>query len=184
MPYSEVCIFYVFQNIVYWQEEHICDDFDRCVHQSVLSVVDFDRHLGDENPNENIDETYLCGQQWPNHGIRRESEYEFHLSTYVCSGDVKKQRFSPHCRVLSCLFPKNCHLRKPFSAACDVNWIARGHSIFVGRSVSIRGTAPTMHGNLFFQLPPDFNLEGTSMVPRRITLRKFSNKLFCIHYKC
>ena len=59
-------------------------------YQSLLSLVDFDRHLGDENPCEIIDETYLCGQQWPNHGIRirREPEYEFHLSTYVCSVDV------------------------------------------------------------------------------------------------
>ena len=34
--------------------------------------------------NENVDEAYDCGQKWPNHGTRRESEKESnHSSTYL-----------------------------------------------------------------------------------------------------
>ena len=54
--------------------EHFAPPLPLISKPSVLWVVDFDRHLGDENPTENIDETYLCGQKWPYHGSRRESE--------------------------------------------------------------------------------------------------------------
>ena len=53
-------------------EEYVYDEFDRHVLQT--RFVDFGRHLGDENPNENIEETYLCGQKWPIHGTSRESK--------------------------------------------------------------------------------------------------------------
>ena len=74
MLYSEAHIIRVFQSTVYWQEEHVCGDFNKHVSQSVLWVVDFDRQLGDENPSENINETNLCGQKWPNYGIHVGSE--------------------------------------------------------------------------------------------------------------
>ena len=51
--------------------------FDRCVPLQTwpfLWVADFDRQLSDENTNESIDETYACGQKWPNYGTHRESE--------------------------------------------------------------------------------------------------------------
>ena len=85
MSYPKAHIIHVFQSIVYWQKEHVCDDFDRRVFQSVLWVVDFDCLLGDETPNENIDEKYPCGQKWPNHGTGRESEYESNLSSPICA---------------------------------------------------------------------------------------------------
>ena len=52
MSFSKVHVIHVFQSIAYWQEEHISNDFDRRALQSVLWVVDFDHHLGDENPSQ------------------------------------------------------------------------------------------------------------------------------------
>ena len=67
-------MYFTLQSIVYWRGKHVCVDFDRRVLQIRFGVVDFDRHLSNENPNESIDEMYLCGQKWPNHGTHRETK--------------------------------------------------------------------------------------------------------------
>ena len=93
----------------------VCIDFDRCVFQTVLWLVNFNHHLSDENPSQKY-RWNKSGQKWPNHGTHRESEYtcKSNLSlTYLYSGGVKKQVFSPFWYVLSRLFPKNCSLESP-----------------------------------------------------------------------
>ena len=78
MSYSEVHIYFKLQSIVYWLEKNICDDFDRCVLQIrfscewLIMTARSDEH--NENPDENIEQTYLCGQECFNHGTRKESE--------------------------------------------------------------------------------------------------------------
>ena len=65
MSYPEAHIMYIFQTPKHSLPtgEHVCGDLPGTWSRSVLRLVEFDRHLCDENPNENIDETYLCGQK-------------------------------------------------------------------------------------------------------------------------
>ena len=139
-------------------------------------------HIGfpeQQNPacwiDENIDETYFCGQKWPNHATLRESGYEFYLSsTYLHSGDVKNQVFSPLSCMLSRLFPQNCRLEKLYFALRDVICIARGDSMIVGRSVPasyIREQRQSIAAKWFLQLPPEYTLTATD---RKIRLIKIS----------
>ena len=143
MSYSEAHIIYVFQSpkhCLLTEETRLWWFWQSCAPDP--RVVDFDHHLDDENPVENIDETYLCGQRGPTTapiGIQSKN-----LTTHqlICAQVVlQKQLCSPVCSVLSRQFPENCRLGKPFSAVRDVIWIARGNSIIVGRSITRRGTA-------------------------------------------
>ena len=47
------------------------------------------------NPCQNIDESPVCGQKWPNYGAHRESKFNISFA-YLHSGDVLKSRWSLH----------------------------------------------------------------------------------------
>ena len=81
--------------MVNWQKEH-----PKTPVQFLL--VDFDRHLGQENLNHNIDETYLCGPEWPRHDPRMEWPNKSSILLYcVSSGDVQKADVRS---ILMCVF--------------------------------------------------------------------------------
>ena len=66
--------------------------------QPLLWAVDSDRH---ENVSHNIDETYICGDKYPNNGICMESESTSTIYlTYLHSNDIKtnKQNKTGVCR--------------------------------------------------------------------------------------
>ena len=82
-------------------------DFDRRIILSVLWLVDFKRHLGHEDHNNNIYE-----------GTHMESELKSSISlAYIYYGDVKKAPFSP---LLSRVIAYES-IGKPHNAECDVN---------------------------------------------------------------
>ena len=123
-----------------------------------------------------IDETYLCGQKWPN---LRDSEYTSRISLkFWCSGDAKKQVNSPFWCV-SRLFRKNRRLGKPFSPVRYVIWIARGNSIIVGRRVSAKGTFTKNTAKWFFGLPPEYSFTVTD-VENPVNKIRFRNILMMV----
>ena len=129
MSYAGAHIIYVFQN-----PKHCLltgetrDDFTCACSRSVLLVVEFDRHLGDENSNGNIEEAYLCWQNWPTTAAVGSPSKNLTIRQLMCAQVVlQKQLCSPFCCVLSRRFPKIWRFGKVFSAARDVIWIARGN---------------------------------------------------------
>ena len=128
--------------------------------------------------NENIDETYVCGQKWPNHGTRGESELTRQL---ICAQMVaQKQLCSPFCCVLSRRFPKNCRLGKALQRCAwrYLNCTWKFHLI-VGWIVSARGTAKPSTTKWFLQLPPEYIWERRLSKIRLIKIR-FLNILMTI----
>ena len=103
------------------------------------------------------------GQKWPNHGTRVELEYKSSISwTYLCSGDFKRQAFSPFCaRVRICFQRLAARVSPMFSSAHDVIWTARGNSI--GGNASTRATAKPSTIEWFHLVKPEFYLTATEM---------------------
>ena len=117
-------------------------DFDRRVILSVLWLVDFNRHLGHEDHNNNIHE-----------GTRMESEHKSSISwTYMYYVDVKKAPFSPSfSRVFAYV-----SIGKSHSAECDVIWIVRGNSIIVEWSRFACGSSQPSTASWFLRFPPEY----------------------------
>ena len=74
--------------------------------RSVLWVVDFDCHLGDENANENIDKRICVGKSGPNMAPVGSPSKNPTIRQVICAQVVlPKQLCSPFCCVLSHQFP-------------------------------------------------------------------------------
>ena len=105
------------------------------------------------------------GKKWPNHGTHVEWEYKSSISwTYLCSGDFKRQAFSPFCTWVRICFQRLAAWVSPmFSAVRDVIWTARGNSIIIGGNASARATAKQSTIKWFHLIPPEYYLTATEM---------------------
>ena len=95
------------------------------------------------------------GQKWLNHGTHVEWEYKSSISwTYLCSGDFKRQAFSPLCAwVRIWVSPvQRCAWR-------HLNWT--GNSIIIGGNASARATTKPCMIKWFHLVPPEYYLATT-----------------------
>ena len=127
-------------------------------------VVDFDAAIWSWKPNSrhrrNVSLSGKSGQTTA--GTRVEWEHKSSISwTYLCSGDFKRQAFSPFWCMSSQLFSTNCCLGKPNNAARDVIWTAHGNSLIIGGNASARATAKPSTIKWFHLVPPEYYLTTT-----------------------
>ena len=123
--------------------------------------------LGHENSSPNIDETFLCGHEWSKTGTHVETDYKSSITLiYLCQGDVQKPGVFPFGTcfpgVSRAYFQRVPAWGKPYSAACDVMWNARGDSTSEG--VCLRGEAANQtRPSGSFYLAPEYYLAATEM---------------------
>ena len=120
-------------------------------------------------------ERVSVGQKWPNHGTCVEWEYKSCISwTYMCSGDFKRQSFSPFCaRVCICFQWLAAWVSQMFSAARDVIWTARGNSIIIEGNAPARATAKPSTIEWFHLVPPEYFCQRRIWKIRPIEIRFF-----------
>ena len=131
--------------------------------RSTLWVVEFNHHLAYENPMKTSTKRISVGKIGPTTTPVKSQSEDLTFHQVICAHVVLGKQLCFRFCVLSRRFPKNCHLGKPFTTAHDGIWIARGNSIIVARSVSVRGTAQPSSAKWFLQFPPGYNLTATVM---------------------